>query len=94
MSEIKRAKMRILKKYELTIIDLWLLIFFSYLITSRFTSNIPKYVLVVLIITALNVIMETLFSKKHTREQKALWFTVATLPFNACIVFLYIIYFA
>lgn len=86
--------MGILKKYELSFMQLFLMVFLSYLITSRFTSNIPRYVLVVLIITVLNVFMETLFNKKHTREQKAIWFTVATLPFNACIVFLYIIYFA
>ncbi|ARF67014.1 hypothetical protein B7C51_03125 [Paenibacillus larvae subsp. pulvifaciens] len=86
--------MGILKKYELSFMQLFLMVFLSYLITSRFTSNIPRYVLVILIITVLNVFMETLFNKKHTREQKALWFTLATLPFNACIVFLYIIYFA
>ncbi|AHD05513.1 hypothetical protein ERICI_02218 [Paenibacillus larvae subsp. larvae] len=86
--------MGILKKYELSFTQLFFLIFFSYLITSRFTSNIPRYVLVVLFITVLNIYMETLFNKKHTREQKAIWFTVATLPFNVCIVFLYIIYFA
>ncbi|AQR77293.1 hypothetical protein BXP28_07900 [Paenibacillus larvae subsp. larvae] len=83
--------MKIFKKYELTILQLVPLIILSSPITSNFSRSIPIYVSVVLFITALNVYMETLLNKRHTREQKAVWF-LATFPFNFCIVLLYMIY--
>ncbi len=63
--------MNILKKYELTILQLVPLIILSSLITANFSRSIPIYISVVLFITALNVYMETLLNKRHTREQKA-----------------------